>query len=234
MIDLKISDALAELTMDDGKANAMNEPFLTAFDQRLDEALEASALVICGRAGFFSGGLDLKTLPGLPEADFLRTVNLFERVMRKVLTFPRPTLACVEGHAMAGGAVLLLCCDQAVGGPGPYKIGLNEVAIGLPLPEFVLQLGRTRLQTADHRQALLLGRTYAAEEARRVGFLDDVVENPGLLARERALSAARLSASAYQPTKSLLNQPVVSVPEGQLASAVAQGFFSQLGQVLRK
>lgn len=234
MITLQMLDSLALLTMDDGKANAMNETFLTALDQCLDQAQEASALVVAGRAGFFSGGLDLKTLPALPEVDFLRTVNLFERVMRKVLTFPRPTLARVQGHAMAGGAVLLLCCDQVVGGVGRYKVGLNEVAIGLPLPEFVLQLGRSRLQTADHRRALLLGQTYAPEEARRVGFLDELVEDPESVTLERARDAARLSPLAYERTKKLLIQSVVAVPEGQLASSVAQGFFSQLGQVLGK
>lgn len=234
MITLEFRDTLALLHMDDGKANAMNEAFLGQLNRCLDEAIDASALVIRGRPGFFSGGLDLKTLPGLAEVDFLRTVNLFEAVMRKVLAFPRPTLAQVEGHAMAGGAVLLLCCDQALAAPGSYKIGLNEVAIGLPLPEFVLQLGRSRLQPTAHRQALLLGRTYGPEEARKLGYLEAVVEDVEQQVLATARAAAQLSPLAYEYTKTLLNREVSAVPEGQLASAVAQGFLSQLGRVLRK
>jgi len=234
MITLEFRDTLALLHMDDGKANAMNEAFLGQLNRCLDEAIDASALVIRGRPGFFSGGLDLKTLPGLAEVDFLRTVNLFEAVMRKVLAFPRPTLAQVEGHAMAGGAVLLLCCDQALAAPGSYRIGLNEVAIGLPLPEFVLQLGRSRLQPTAHRQALLLGRAYGPEEALKVGYLEAVFEDLEPQVLERARTASQLSPLAYGYTKALLNREVAAVPEGQLASAIGQGVFSQLGRVLRK
>ncbi len=234
MINLEFHDTLALLRMDDGKANAMNEAFLARFNRCLDEAAHASALVIQGRRGFFSGGLDLKTLPGLAEADFLRTVNLFEAVMRRVLAFPRPTVAQVEGHAMAGGAVLLLCCDIALAAPGSYKIGLNEVAIGLPLPEFVLQLGRSRLQPAAHRQALLLGRAYGPEAAQQVGYLEAVVDDLEQQVLHTARAAAQLSPQAYGYTKALLNREVASVPEGQLASAIGQGIFSQLGKLLKK
>ena len=229
MVSLEIQDHIATLVMDDGKANAMNANFLEALMGGLEEArsAQAQAVVLTGRSGFFSGGLDLKTLPGLNPTDFAATVNRFEEMIRHVLDFPVPTVAAVGGHALAGGAVLLLACDLAVAGAGPFKVGLNEVAIGIPLPTFVMELARLRLAPRSWTRALVMGQSFAVEEAARVGFVDEVIA-PELLmarAREHAMAAARVPQEAYQKTKQLLHRSVLEVPTGQLASMISHTFL---------
>lgn len=237
MVRYEIHDDIATITMDDGKANAMNATFMTALVSALEQTRCARAVVLAGRSTFFSGGLDLKVLPGLPKSELKDTVDLFERMIRQILEYPVPVVAAVAGHALAGGAVLLLACDLAVAAPGPYKIGLNEAAIGIPLPEFVLELGKLRLKPRSWHKSMVLGQTYPAEEALALGFLDELSDHDGLLerAQELALAAARVPGEAYRRTKELLHKPVLSVPEGQLAATISRTFSEGgLSQVLAK
>lgn len=227
MVTWDIQDDIATIVMDDGKANAMNAPFLEALIHALQQTRTAQAVVISGRSGFFSGGLDLKTLPGLSPDQFQATIDTFERLIRLVLEYPVPTVAAVAGHALAGGAVLLLACDQAIAGSGAYKIGLNEAAIGIPLPAFVMELARLRLQPRSWIRALALGHSYSVEEAAHIGYLDEVVATEFLPARaqEQARLAARVPNLAYQQTKALLHRPVLAVPSGQLGATISKVFL---------
>lgn len=136
-------------------------------------------------------------------------------------------MAAVAGHALAGGAVLLLACDQAIAGSGAYKIGLNEAAIGIPLPAFVMELARLRLQPRSCIRALALGHSYSVEEAAHIGYLDEVVATEFLPARaqEQARLAARIPNLAYQQTKALLHRPVLAVPSGQLGATISKVFL---------
>lgn len=236
-VTIELHEGLARIRMDDGKANAMNPTFLSELLDCLEQAKGAEAVVISGRSGFFSGGLDLKLLPTLPPAEFQNAVNLFERVMRTVLEFPVPVVAAVEGHSMAGGSVLMLCCDIVVATPGAYRIGLNETAIGLALPEFVYQLARVRLQPRAYTRALMLGMTFPPEEALQLGYLDELrpLEYLHSVAEERARAAAKVPSEAYRKTKAMVLRDLLAVPEGQLANGISDAFRSlSLGQNLRK
>lgn len=237
MVTCEIHEGLARVRMDDGKANAMNPAFLGELAAALEQARSASAVVISGRSGFFSGGLDLKLLPTLPPAEFQNAVNLFERTIRTVLEFPVPVAAAVEGHAMAGGAVLLLACDLVVATPGPYKIGLNETAIGLALPEFVYQLARVRLSPRAYTRALMLGMTFPPEEAQNLGFVDELrpLEYLYSVAEERARTAGKVPGDAYRKTKAMILRDLLAVPEGGLADGISEAFRAlSLGSNLRK
>lgn len=237
MVTCEIHEGLARVRMDDGKANAMNPAFLTELMAALEQARSAEAVVISGRSGFFSGGLDLKLLPTLPPEEFQKAVNLFERTIRTVLEFPVPVAAAVEGHSMAGGTVLLLACDLAVATPGPYKIGLNETAIGLALPEFVYQLAKVRLHPRAYTRALMFGMTFPPEEAQALGFLDELrpLEYLHSVTEERARAAAKVPGDAYRKTKAMILRDLLAVPEGTLANGISESFRSlSLGSNLRK
>src|SRR5204863_9086655 len=122
--------AVGVITLDDGKANAIQAQFLEGLRDALDRAEgdpEVGAVVIGGRAGMFSAGLDLKVLPALPRAEMRTTCLLFGHAMLRDYEFPKPVVAAVTGHALAGGCVLLLTCDFRLGAAGPYRIGLHEV-----------------------------------------------------------------------------------------------------------
>lgn len=227
MVDCERHDDVAVVFMNDGKANALNAGFLEKLSSVLQQACSSQAVVLTGHGGFFSGGLDLKVLPGLSPADFKTTVDAFESLIRWLLQCPVPTVAAVNGHALAGGAVLTLACDLALAAAGPHKIGLNETAIGIPLPEFVMQLARLKLQPRSWLKALVAGQVGSPDEAARIGFVDDVVPPEMLLARakEMAHQLAKVPGPAYQSTRALLYRELLALPPGQLSQGISQAFL---------
>jgi enoyl-CoA hydratase len=114
-------------------------------------------------------------------------------------------VACT-GHALAGGALVLLTADVRFGAAGAFRIGLNEVSIGMPVPVLAMELARDRIATTELGSATLRARIYGPEEAARIGFLDEVVPAEQVLARatEEAVKLGALSPMAYRATKKRL------------------------------
>ncbi len=205
-VKLETIEGLSVVRFDDGKANVLNSTSLSALSEALEQARESKAVLLKGREGCFCGGLDLKTLPKLAPDELKATLRLFGEFCLKLLTFPRPVLAEVDGHAIAGGTVILLCCDARVGSDRPMKIGLSEVAIGMPLPTFVLRLAELTVPRAKILETVLHGKLYSSQGAREVGYLDTVVPQAELEAhcKERATALGALPNPAYQLTKERL------------------------------
>lgn len=213
---------VAVVTMDDGKANALSHEMLDALDEALSRAEKgAKALVIAGREGKFCAGFDLKTMMAGPEsvAKLLTKGNAF---LMRLYAFPLPVVAACTGHALAGGALFLLACDLRVGAEGAFKVGLNEVQIGLPLPLFGRELAKARLSKRHLQQATVMARIYAPAEACDAGYLDRVVATESLAetAKEEAERLSGLSPQAYALTKRRMR-------EGTIA-AIADGFEADL------
>ncbi len=169
----------------------------------------AKALVITGRPGFFSGGLDLKLLPTLSASesgDFLIT---FARTMLRVFSFPVPTIAAITGHAIAGGAMLAFACDRRFALDGPYRIQMNETLIGLPLPSWMFLIARSAIPSRWRNEALLHARAYNPNETLERGILDAVAQDADSLASQvKAATAEMLSLNlpAYAASKKNLRQ----------------------------
>jgi enoyl-CoA hydratase len=196
----------ALIVLDDGKANAFNNAFIDAFDVQLDRAQqEARAVVITGRTGVLSGGFDLNIIRGGDEAAVLRLVHAGGRLLMRLYEHPQPLVVGASGHAVALGALILLCADYRCGARGAFKIGLNETAIGLTLPEFALALAGDRLSKRRLTEATLCAQLYDPDAARDVGYLDDVVEPDRLreTALGRAAALASLDAQAFAASKKL-------------------------------
>ena len=201
-----VRDDVAEITLDDGKVNAMAEPFFAALNAALDQAERdrPRAVIIGGRPGFFSAGLNLKVLPTLAPDDLRRTMLAFGRTMLRVFGFPLPTVAAISGHAIAGGAMLSFACDLRVMAEGAYRLHLNEVAIGLVLPTWAIVLARTAVPTRWHTEAILHARAYTSDEALARGIVDAVARPADrVLDEARALAAplAGLDLAAYAGSK---------------------------------
>jgi enoyl-CoA hydratase len=215
MVDLRTDNDIAHLVFDDGKANVLNAVTLAALLEGLERASRAKAVVLSGRPGTFSGGLDLKTLPKLPREEFKGTLALFARLCQTLLTYPRPVVAAVTGHAIAGGTVLLLCCDHRIGEAGEFKIGLSEVPIGMPLPSFVYRLAEHSVSKRHIIEATLHGRLYSPEQAEQIGYLQAVAE-PGEAVGRAAQVAGALAAlpnPAYQMTKARITSGILATLE---------------------
>lgn len=206
----ELADGVLRLTLDDGKANAINGALLAQLTVAADEAEQAgAALVIEGRAGVFSGGLDLKQLPAL-EPDALREVLLqFGRVMTRLFTFPHPVVIASTGHAIAGGTILLFTGDVRIGVRGPFKVGLNETAIGLRLPRFTVEMARAHLVPSAWFSAIVAAELYSPTDGQAHGFYTELADPQALrataLARARAL--ALLPRDAFRENKLHLRGP---------------------------
>ena len=198
-------DNVAVITLDDGKVNAMTLPFFESLGGALDRAEQdgAGALVITGRPGAFSAGLNLKVLPTLPPEELRRTLTAFGKTMLRVFTFPLPTIAAVSGHAIAGGAMLAFACDLRHLADGAFRLHLNETAIGLPLPTWAIMMGQSAVPNRWHTAALLHARAYTPAEALERGIADAVVPPERLLDGALAAAAplAALDRAAYATSK---------------------------------
>jgi enoyl-CoA hydratase len=205
-ITYELNDNIAHITLDDGKVNAMSLPWFTALDAALDQTEKDApgAVVIAGRAGFYSAGLDLKVLPTLSPDDLRTTLTYFGRTMLRMFTFPIPMVAAVTGHAVAGGAVLMLACDARHAADGPFRLHLSEVSIGLSLPTWALVIAQSGIPQRWHTEAILHARSYSPREALDRGIVDAVAPADHLLAQAHVAAAAlrRLDATAYATSKS--------------------------------
>ena len=150
-----------------GKANAIGTAFLDRLSAQLDavESSGASALVLTGEGTAFSAGLDLPEVAGLDRARLERFIRRFSEVMLRVFTLPVPVVAAINGHAIAGGCVLAMQADVRLAAAGDYRIGLNEVQIGLGLPAVVVETLRAQVSPASLGPVALEGRP-RPEEAR--------------------------------------------------------------------
>jgi enoyl-CoA hydratase len=214
---------IAVVTMDDGKANALSDAMIAALVEAAARAeKEASALVLLGRPDRFCAGFDLKIMMSTPEAarGLLRSGCA---LLMKLFASRVPLVVGCTGHALAAGAMLLLVGDVRVGAAGAYRIGLNEVQIGLPLPLLGMELARARLQTTELTRATLGAHIYGPEDARAAGYLDEVVAGDTLRARA-LVEAARLGAlspRAFEATKHRLRRATIEHIEGTLEQDLA-------------
>lgn len=218
-----LEDSIAIVRMDDGKANALSVVMIDALLAALDRAeAEAKALVLAGRDERFCAGFDLRVMMSGPEQATALLTRGSELLMR-LYEAKLPLVIACTGHALAGGALVVLTGDLRIGAAGAFKVGLNEVAIGLPVPVLAMELARDRLVTTELHRATLMAQIYAPEEAVRAGYLDEVVPAGELLARAKA-EAARLGAlpnQAFRATKQRLRKATIDLIRGSLATDMA-------------
>ncbi len=204
LLSYTVEAAVATITMDDGKANALSPAMLdelgAAFD--LAESDSVGAVVLAGRPGRFSGGFDLGVLgAGGAEAGLMLRGG-FE-LAERLLSFTHPIVAACTGHAVAMGLFLLCSGDYRIGATGDFKLQANEVAIGLPMPYPALAILRYRLSPSSLDRAVGLAEVFTPREAVEVGLLDRLVDPDAVVpvAQEVAASFLTLDASAHAASK---------------------------------
>lgn len=196
-------ERVATIAIDDGKVNAFSIPTLEAIHAALDQAeADEAVVVLTGREKYFSAGFDLKVFQEEPER-VVEMLSLGARLCERVLAFPTPVVVACSGHAIAAGSFLPLAADLRIGVDGPFKLGLNEVQIGLTVPLFVVELARQRLTPVHFNRALVTAAMYDPHEAVKAGFLDQVVSAKELrgVSLEAAQQLATLDPAAHRATK---------------------------------
>ena len=215
------------LTLDRPPANAENETLLADLGVAIEAARAddgVRAVVLTGAGRFFSGGFDL-TAPRRDEATVLPFRNLFRDTHLGILELPKPTIAMVNGHAIAGGLVLVLACDYRLGLDGDYRIGLNEVAIGALYPKVALEIVRLRL-THQRASELLLGAAlYPASQAIRLGVVDELLPADTFEATvlRRAARLGAFPREAFAHTKAALVAELVERVRAESGEEAARG-----------
>ncbi len=184
--------------------NALGSEMMTWLLGRLADA-NGDAILLTGAGDAFSAGLNLKEVAGLDLEGMATYLRLLERCMSALYQYPGPTVALVNGHAIAGGCVLTLACDYRVATSKPNaRIGLNEVALGVRYPPRVLRIVRDRVPSASHTPVILGAELFAPERARALGLVDEVAEDPSPIARARLQSLAAHPRDAYAAAKRAL------------------------------
>jgi enoyl-CoA hydratase len=221
-LDYRLDGAVAVVTMDDGKANAISPALLDDLHGALDSAeKEAHALLLVGREGKFSAGFDLSIMTSSTEA-MRGLVTAGGELLMRLFTFPMPVVAASTGHALAAGALLLLACDVRIGADAPAKVGLNEVAIGMGLPQFAVELARYRMAPGQY-DSILFGRVFAPADAVAAGYLDKVVPADELLASAtaEAQELAKLDTGAVAHVKRSSRQAIADRVVPNIAADMA-------------
>jgi len=210
LVTYEFKDGVATITMDDCKANALSPAMQAQLNDALDQARADKAIVVlAGRAGVFSAGFDLPTLMagGLGAVKML--TGGFE-IAERLLSFPKPVVIANTGHALAMGVFLLACGDYCIGADGAFKIGANEVAIGLTMPRAAVEICRARLVPAHFNRAIMTSEIYHPADAVTAGFLDRVVPVADVVSEAQAHAArlSKLNMNAYMATKLLVREPL--------------------------
>jgi enoyl-CoA hydratase len=202
----------AEIAIDDGRVNVMDVPFFQALTESLEraEAERVTSLLITGRPGVLSAGLDLNIVQALTREEFPGFGAAFGRAMLKVWTCKVPTLAVCTGHAIAGGAILAFACDRRIALDGEYRIQMNESRNRMSLPSWALEICQSALPSVHWNRVLMHAQAYSPGEAFEAGFFEELVEAGGdVLARgrEMARSFEGIHLRSYAVTKQRMRGP---------------------------
>jgi enoyl-CoA hydratase len=223
LVSYTLEDKTAIVTMDDGKANALSNAMIDGVMAALARAeQEASAIVLAGRPDRFCAGFDLRVMMSGP-ANAIALLKAGSKLLLSLYRTPLPLIIAATGHSLAGGALVVLTGDYRIGAAGAFKIGLNEVSIGLPVPALAMELARDRLSRRALHHATLGAQIYDPETALAAGYLDAVVPATELAARARA-EATRLGAFGrmpYSATKHRLRSATIALIESTLETDLA-------------
>lgn len=203
LVDTIIEDNIATITINNGKVNVISPQVVEEINEGLDQAEAAGAIVIItGQPGILSGGYDLKTMQISAESA-TSLVTSGSKLTRRMLAFPLPIIVACSGHAIAKGAFLLLCADYRIGCNGPFKIGLNEVAIGMTMHQAGIEMARNRIPINFLTRSVINGEVFDVSTALKAGFLDQLVDPEALMAtaKSAAQSLAKINMSAHHGTK---------------------------------
>ena len=213
MVQRDDRDGIRILRLAHGKVSAMDIELGEACAREMADAAAApiKAVVVTGTGSSFSAGVDLfRVIKDGPEYG-RRFLPVLDNLLRSALTLPKPMVAAVNGHAIAGGCILAACGDHRIMVEGTGRIGVPELAVGVPFPALPLQIMAARLTDSALRDLVLTGRTVLVDEAKTLGLIDE--KCPGGMLLDRAMEAAQrlasIPAGAFALTKEAFYSPIL-------------------------
>ena len=213
MIDRKDAGGIRVVKLAHGKVSAMDIELGEALMQEMQDAATApiKAVILTGTGSSFSAGVDLFRLIKDGPDYGRRFLPVLDGLLRAVLTLPKPVVAAVNGHAIAGGCILAASCDHRIMVEGNGRIGIPELAVGVPFPALPLQIMAARVNDGPLRDLVFTGRTVQVDEAKTLGLVDEKCPSGMLLDRatEAAERLAKIPAGAFALTKEAFYAPIL-------------------------
>jgi enoyl-CoA hydratase/carnithine racemase len=207
------TDGIAEGRLMRGKVNALNEAAVNEIADCLRNLAadpHTRAVILTGDGSFFSFGFDIPEFLGYSRESFAKFLQRFTGLYSYLFTYPKPLIAALNGHTIAGGCMLALACDYRIMVSGKARISLNEISFGSSV--FAGSVAMLKfLVGGKNAQAILYdGLMYSAETAAQLGMIDEVSSHESLMndARELAQRLAGKDAAAFRSIKKLLRAPV--------------------------
>ncbi|WP_286261554.1 crotonase/enoyl-CoA hydratase family protein [Thalassotalea atypica] len=203
LVTTEIEEQIATITITNGKVNAISHQVIDELNAALDQAEQEKAVVILtGQPGILSGGYDLKTMKAGPDSA-IGLVTKGSNLARRMLAFPYPIIVACSGHAVAKGAFILLSCDYRIGCDGDFKIGLNEVAIGMTMHNAGIEIAQSRIPINYLNRSVNNAEMFDPKTAIKAGFLDIIVAPEQLMATAKftAEQMKKLDMTAHIGTK---------------------------------
>ncbi len=213
MIHVDSHDSLTVMRLEHGKVNALDKELLAAMGERLEQIEKSpyGAVILTGSGAAFSAGVDLWRVLDEEEGYLDAFLPALTEALTRLFAMPRPVVAAINGHAIAGGCVLACACDYRIMADGTGRIGAPELKVGVPFPQIALDVLRCAAPPAVFSQLLYLGTTYNPQTARDLGLIHEVVSPKLLLERagEVARQMAAIPADTFRITKRQVRQPIL-------------------------
>jgi enoyl-CoA hydratase/carnithine racemase len=214
-IQINIQDKLAVITLDRGRANPVNLEMLTeliAAVKDIEANDEVGGLIITGKEGFFSAGIDLMEVYNYDKQQIKDFWTNFLLMQATLVAFKKPYVAAITGHSPAGGCIIAMGADYRVMANGPFIIGLNEIPVGIIVPDSVFQLYSFWIGKRKAYQYLLEGKLLKVNEALQDGLIDVAAEPAEVLtiAEQKVRSYMKMSAATWSQSKLNLRKELLS------------------------
>ena len=213
MIERKDTAGIRTLKLAHGKVSAIDIELGEAICREMEDAGDPSvkAVILTGSGSSFSAGVDLfRVLKDGPDYG-RRFLPVLDELLRAALTLPKPLIAAVNGHAIAGGCILAAACDHRIMTEGSGRIGIPELVVGVPFPALPLQIMAARVADGPLRDLVFTGRTVLIDEARTMGLIDE--KCPSGMLMDRAMEVAQRMAAippgAFALTKEAFYTPIL-------------------------
>ena len=214
---------MVEIRIDGPGKNALGTKLINTLLEQISNA-EGAPILFTGTDDAFSAGLNLKEVGGLEPDGMTVFLDHLETFFRTVWLYPGPTVAAVNGHAIAGGCILAMCCDHAVATSNPRaRIGLNEVAIGLRFPPGLLSFVRASVAPHHLNEVVLGAGLHSPQDALRLGLVNAVSDDPVETARSVLSKLSKHPADAYAASKRDLRAGVM-----EASDAARQSFATEV------
>jgi enoyl-CoA hydratase len=211
MIERDETDGIVTLRLAHGKANALDVELLDALIQALAGAADARAVILTGTGTIFSAGVDLFRMVDEGEAYVRRFFPLLCDFIRALVGFPAPLVVAANGHAIAGGGVMVMAGDYRLMAEGNGRVGVPELMVGVPFPASALEVVRSAVPPHRLNALMYMGRTLQPAEALAWGLVDEVAPAETLMDRAREVAAhlAGIAPDAFRLNKAMLRAPVL-------------------------